>query len=221
MITLGKLTEQIFRLYNSGNPSADSQVTKQEINVLVGQSVNKLLKVEHMGVNIKSYNDMFPPHTMISTYTITNTGSGQSGNLDTYETSKSRALLPVHPISLPRNMGVWSVSPIGDGDQQYIPIQSGQYSLVNSQDVLQYLDNQVGYYVDGRYIIFTKDITASPFNVTSLKVRLLVVDATVLGPYDYVPLPADMEDMVIKDVLKTLSVMPEKEDVVIDNNKQA
>ena len=59
MITLGKLTEQIFRLYNSGNPSADSQVTKQEINVHVGQSVNKLLKVEHMGVNIKSYNDMF------------------------------------------------------------------------------------------------------------------------------------------------------------------
>lgn len=220
MITLGKLTEQIFRLYNSGNPSADSQVTKQEINVLVGQSVNKLLKVEHMGVNMQS-NDMFPPHTMISTYTITNTGDGQSDNLDTYETTKARALLPVHPISLPRNMGVWSVSPEGDGDQQYIPIQSGQYSLVNSQDVLQYLDNQVGYYVDGRYIIFTKDITAEPFEVNTLKVRLLVVDATVLGPYDYVPLPADMEDAVIKDVLKTLSVMPEKEDVVIDNNKQA
>ena len=28
-------------------------------------------------------------------------------------------------------------------DQQYIPIQSGQNTLLSSQDVLQYLDNQV------------------------------------------------------------------------------
>lgn len=220
MITLGKITEQIYRLYNSGDPSADQQVTRQEINVLVGQTINKLLKAEHLTINAQS-NDMFPPHTMISTYTISNSGTGQSTNLETYETSKARALLPAYPITLPRNMGVWSVSPSGDADQQYIPLQSGQLSLINSQDVLKELDHQVGYYVDGRHLIFTKDITASPFNVTTLKVRLLMIDASILGPFDYVPLPADMEDIVIKEVLQTLAVIPEKEDVVIDNNKQA
>lgn len=212
MTTIGKITEQIFRIYSGGNPSDDSELTRQEIKILVGQSVNKLLKAEHLTVN-KRDGDYFPPHSMISTYTITS-------GLATYETSKARVKLPVYPISLPRNIGVWSVSPIGDADQQYIPIQSGQNTLLSSQDVLQYLDNQVGYYVDGQFLIFTNDITASPFNVSQLKVRLLVVDATVLGDYDYLALPADMEDLVIKDVLQFLGVVPKITDKVSDSNNQ-
>jgi len=149
---------------------------------------------------------------MISTYSV--------GTISTYETSKARVKLPVYPISLPKNMGVWSVAPSGDADQQYIPIQSGHNTLLSSQDVLQYLDNQVGYYVDGLYLIFTKNITASPFNVSTLKVRLLTVDATVLGDFDYVALPADMEDVVIKDVLQLLGAIPKVVDKVSDSNNQ-
>jgi len=213
MTTIGKITEQIYRAYNGGNPSDDAEITKEDIKLLVGQSINKFLKSEYFNVNRKMDGDYFPPHAMISTYEITS-------GLAVYETSKARVKLPVFPISLPRNMGVWSVSPVGDSDQQYIPLQSGQYTLLSSQDILQYLDNQVGYYVDGQYIIFTSNITASPFNVSQLKVRLLTVDATVLDDYDYIPIPADMEDIVIKDVLQFLGVVPKVVDKVTDSNTQ-
>ena len=213
MTTIGKITEQIYRIYSGGNPSDDAEITKSDIKLLVGQSINKFLKSEYFNVNRKMDGSYFPPHAMISTYKIT-TG------LATYETSKAKVKLPIFPISLPRDMGVWSVSPVGDADQQYIPLQSGQYTLLSSQDVLKYLDYQTGYYVDGQYLIFTKDITASPFNVSQLKVRLLTVDATVLDDYDYVALPADMEDVVIKDVLQFLGVVPKLVDKVSDSNNQ-
>jgi hypothetical protein len=213
MTTIGKITEQIYRIYSGGNPSDDAEITKSDIKLLVGQSINKFLKSEYFNVNRKMDGSYFPPHAMISTYTITS-------GLATYETSKAKVKLPIFPISLPRDMGVWSVSPIGDADQQYIPLQSGQYTLLSSQDVLKYLDYQTGYYVDGQYLIFTKDITASPFNVSQLKVRLLTVDATVLDDYDYVALPADMEDVVIKDVLQFLGVVPKLVDKVSDSNNQ-
>jgi hypothetical protein len=209
MTTIGKITEQIYRLYNGGNPSDDAEITKEEVKLLVGQSVNKLLKVEHLTVN-KASGDQFPPHTMISTHTIS--------SVATHETNKAKATLPVYPISLPRNMGVWAVGASGDADQQYIPIQSGQFTLLRSQDVLQFLDDQVGYYVEGRDIIFTKDITASPYNVSSLKAKLLVVDATTLGEYDYLAIPAEMEDTVIKDVLQMLGAVKPVTDKVSDAN---
>tara|TARA_R110002050_G_C8788119_1_gene501828 strand:- start:233 stop:871 length:639 start_codon:yes stop_codon:yes gene_type:complete len=211
MTTIGKITEQIYRVYSGGNPSDDSEITKSEIKSLVSQSINKLLKSEYLGVNRKD-GDYFPPHSMISTYNV--------GSISTYETVKARAKLPVVPISLPRDMGVWSVSTSGDADQQYIPLQSGQYTLLSSQDVLQHLDNQVGYYVDGQYLIFTKDITQSPYSCSTLKVRLLTIDATTLDDYDIVQIPADMEDGVIKDVLQFLGVVPKVVDKVSDSNNQ-
>ena len=211
MTTIGKITEQIYRVYSGGNPSDDSEITKKEIKSLVSQSINKLLKSEYLGVNRKD-GDYFPPHSMISTYNV--------GSISGYETTKSKAKLPVIPISLPRDMGVWSVAPSGDADQQYIPLQSGQYTLLSSQDVLQYLDDQVGYYVDGQYLIFTKNITQSPYSVSALKVRLLTIDATTLDDYDIVQIPADMEDSVIKDVLQFLGVVPKVVDKVSDSNNQ-
>ena len=211
MTTIGKITEQIYRIYSGGNPSDDSEITKREIKSLVSQSINKLLKSEYLGVNRKD-GDYFPPHSMISTYSV--------GSISTYETVKARAKLPVVPISLPRDMGVWSVSTSGDADQQYIPLQSGQYTLLSSQDVLQHLDNQVGYYVDGQYLIFTKDITQSPYSVSTLKVRLLTIDATTLDDYDIVQIAADMEDAIVKDVLQFLGVVPKVVDKVSDSNNQ-
>ena len=211
MTTIGKITEQIYRIYSGGNPSDDSEITKREIKSLVSQSINKLLKSEYLGVNRKD-GDYFPPHSMISTYSV--------GSISTYETVKARAKLPVVPISLPRDMGVWSVSISGDADQQYIPLQSGQYTLLSSQDVLQHLDDQVGYYVDGQYLIFTKDITQSPHSVSTLKVRLLTIDATTLDDYDIVQIAADMEDAIIKDVLQFLGVVPKVVDKVSDSNNQ-
>ena len=133
MITKGKITDQILRLYSGGSANDEKELSRADINLLVGQVINKLLKIEHASVNMAS-GDMFPPHTLITHYKVTLDGTlnALSVLVDKY------AKLPVMPISLPRNMGVWSVS---QSNTEFIPIQSGQETMISSQDQLQYLEN--------------------------------------------------------------------------------
>jgi hypothetical protein len=52
MITKGKLTDQILRLYSGGNPSDDKEISREDINILVGQVINRLLKTDHVSGNM-------------------------------------------------------------------------------------------------------------------------------------------------------------------------
>lgn len=207
MITKGKITDQILRLYTGGSPNDEKEISRDDINLIVGQVINRLLKLEHASVNMAN-GDMYPPHTLITQYKITLSGfAHHEGHLiDKF------AKLPVMPISLPRNMGVWSVSMSGT---EFIPLQSGQETMISSQDQLQYLENQIGYYVEGDVVRFTKDPSGSNINV-----RLLIVDPTVLGEYDYLAIPAEMEEAVIKEVLTLLGALPKVVDKASDSNSQ-
>ena len=212
MITKGKITDQILRLYTGGNPSDDKEISRDDINLLVGQVINRLLKTEHMAVNMQA-GEMFPPHTLITTYYVDLTSNSAQNEF-------VHAYLPVMPISLPRNMGVWSVTNSAGTRNEYIPIQSGQHSLVSSQDQLKFLETQVGYWVEGGVINFLTDITESPFNVTKVRIQLLVSDPTILGEYDYLAIPAEMEEAVVKEVLTIIGALPKQVDKVSDSNSQ-
>ena len=207
MITKGKITDQILRLYSGGSANDEKELSRADINLLVGQVINKLLKLEHASVNMAS-GDMFPPHTLITEYKISLSGFM---NVDGSMTDKF-AKLPVMPISLPRNMGVWSVS---TGGVELIPLQSGQETLIGSQDQLQYLENQIGYYVEGDVVRFTKDPSPSNINV-----KLLVIDPNELGEYDYLGIPIEMEEAVVKEVLTLIGALPKVVDKVSDSNNQ-
>ena len=201
MITKGKITDQILRLYSGGSANDEKELSRADINLLVGQVINKLLKIEHASVNMAS-GDMFPPHTLITEYKMSLSGT----------TGGKYAKLPVMPISLPRNMGVWSVSM---GGTELIPLQSGQETLIGSQDQLQYLENQVGYYVEGDILRFTKDPSTSAINV-----KLLIIDPNELGEYDYLGIPIEMEEAVVKEVLTLIGALPKVVDKVSDSNNQ-
>jgi hypothetical protein len=207
MITKGKITDQILRLYTGGSPNDEKEISRGDINLLVGQVINRLLKLEHASVNMGS-GDMYPPHTLITQYKISLSGFT---NVDGSMTDKF-AKLPVMPISLPRNMGVWSVSMSGT---EFIPLQSGQETMISSQDQLQYLENQIGYYVEGDVVRFTKDPSGSFINI-----KLLIIDPTVLGEYDYLAIPAEMEEAVVKEVLTLLGALPKVVDKASDSNSQ-
>lgn len=211
MITKGKLTDQILRLYSGGSTNDEKEISRDDINLLVGQTINKLLKTEHLAVNMQS-GEMFPPHTLITTYFV-----NLIDNSD--QNPYVHAFLPVFPISLPRNIGVWSVSSPGATDE-YIPLQTGQQSLVSSQDQLKFLETQVGYWVEGNVINFLTDITESPFNVTKVRIQLLIVDPTIQGEYDYLQIPVEMEEAVVKEVLTLIGALPKVVDKVSDSNSQ-
>ena len=201
MITKGKITDQILRLYSGGSANDEKELSRADINLLVGQVINKLLKIEHASVNMAS-GDMFPPHTLITEYKMSLSGT----------TGGKYIKLPVMPISLPRNMGIWSVSM---GNTELIPLQSGQETLIGSQDQLQYLENQVGYYVEGDIVRFTKDPSTSAINV-----KLLIIDPNELGEYDYLGIPIEMEEAVVKEVLTLIGALPKVVDKVSDSNNQ-
>ena len=188
MITKGKITDQILRLYSGGSPNDEKEISRDDINLLVTQVINRLLKTEHMAVNMQS-GDMFPPHTMVTTYIL---------NLisNTTQNPYVHAILPVMPISLPRNMGVWEVTGtnIDSGadakdNTEYIPIQTGQHNLMDRQSSLQHLETQAAYWAEGNVINFLTDITESPYNANKVKVKLLVVDPSIQGEYDYLQIP--------------------------------
>lgn len=220
MITKGKITDQILRLYSGGSPNDEKEISRDDINLLVSQVINRLLKTEHMAVNMQS-GDMFPPHTMVTTYVV---------DLISNTTSNPyvHAVLPVFPISLPRNMGVWSVTgtnldttdSINETSTEYIPLQTGQHNLINRQSSLKYLETQVGYWAEGNVINFLSDITESPYNASKVKIQLLVVDPSILGEYDYLQIPIEMEEMVVKEVLTLIGALPKVVDKASDSNSQ-
>ncbi len=208
MITKGKLTDQILRLYSGGNPSDDKEISREDINLLVGQVINRLLKTDHITGNMGT-GELFPPHTLISTYIVT---------IEQDETTDNPiAHLPVHPINLPRNMGVWSVETL-ESDTAFIPLQSGQGFLYSKQDQLKFLEGQVGYWVEGSTIHFgVQDVD---LNESKVKIKLLIVDPTIIGEYDYLALPAELEEGVIKECLTILGALQKQVDKVSDSNNQ-
>jgi hypothetical protein len=212
MITKGKITDQILRLYSGGSPNDEKEISRDDINLLVSQVINRLLKTEYLAMNVQMGDD-FPPHTLVTTYYVDLTSN-------TTQNEYVHAYLPVMPLSLPRNMGVWSVSNAAGTRDEYIPIQTGQQSLVSSQDSLKYLETQIAYWAEGNVINFLSDITESPFNVTKVRIQLLIVDPNILGEYDYLQIPIEMEEVVVKEVLTLIGALPKVVDKASDSNSQ-
>lgn len=72
---LKKMSEQVIRLVEGGNPNKDSTIDRREVQLLLVQEINKFLKAEHFNVHIP-LNDRVPPHTLIAGYDITPVSTG-------------------------------------------------------------------------------------------------------------------------------------------------
>lgn len=224
MTTLGKITEQIFRLYNGGDASSDQEIQKKEIELLVLQAVNRLLKIETLQVNY-ALGDSFPPHTAIASY--------DSISVTALNDDFCKATLPAQPLSLPRGMGLWSITKrvetssgsgvyIDDFEAPFIPMVSGQIGILAGvghtamKDVL--LSNVIPYELrTNAEIIFY----ASQTDVgSSVNIKLLVADPDKVSSTDTLPLGSDQEMQVIQEVLQLLGVVPTATDEVANANKQ-
>ena len=169
------------------------KVQPREVALLVDQVTSELLAIEPHQKATVGVVDI--PSCMIATYT----GQSVSGS------APYTLQLPAYPIKLPMDMGVWSISPEPSG-AAYIPIKTDFWDLLGAEDE-GLLENQKGFYVEGRNIIFTSQPTST------VKVKLLIVDPSLLSEFDPYPIPADMEKKVIDAVLALLipiGLQPEK-----------
>ena len=196
MTTRKKIAEQVQRLL-AGNSTINTRVHINDIKLLIEQLGNQLLKADHFAVNVPE-GDTIPNNCMVFSY--------DAIPVTTYKTTKSKAVLPAIPISLPRNMGVLHISKVDAIDEAFIPIPTSMFGIIKPQALLGDLSGLIGYEVVGRDVIFTKNLPA--LGVNAVYIRLVGLDLAQLGDYDLLPLSADMEAQLVTQVYNILAQVP-------------
>lgn len=198
MTTKQILSEQIQRLYarflDKDNPS--DVIDIREVKLLVNQSLNKVLKLQ-VAESFKAGMIDVPKCNLMQ----------YSNAAVVQDSANSRAYvtLPAIPLTLPMDMGIWSVTPNSGAMTPYIPIPA-QDMLVFQGTNLSYLEGKIGYYVQGKRIYFTKDITlVANGSVSGVTVNLLVSDFSQLTDNEMLPISPEVESTIIDDVLQTIS----------------
>ena len=194
------ISEQIQRIYSrfidKGNES--DVIDVREIKLLVNQSINKVLKLQ-VSESFKAGEYDVPKCNLLE-YTCAVTS--QPSNSRAYIT------LPATPISLPMDMGIWSISAANSALNPYLPIPSQDvlvFGTIANGTNLSYLEGQVGYYLQGTRVYFTKDITTvANGSITSVTVNLLVMDFNKITDNEMLPISPDVESAIIDDVLQSI-----------------
>jgi hypothetical protein len=207
VVTIYRLAEQALRLIEGGAPSVASSLTFNEIKIACGQVINGLLKTEHFSINEKM-GEKIPNGTTLGLY--------EDIDVVSYN-GKSKASLPIKPLKLPRNMGIYAIYPKFTGlgsyelDKEFIPLQMGQGGLVKSQPLINDLMGQVGYENFGMDLIFTKDLKTI-YPEIKLAMRLAIMDINLYGDYDPLPILPEQEWQVVNEVYKVYAtqVVPDK-----------
>lgn len=209
--TIGRLAEECGRLIYGGNIPVAGKVSLFELKVAVGQVINSLLKIDYFQVNTRT-REMIPNGAVIGLYENIATSKFHG---------KSQAILPIKPLKLPRNMGVWSVFDPNNPDNEYIPLQMGQSALMQSQPLLNDLMGQCGYTNYGMQVLFTKDLTSpDPTNPTMVSMRLVIMDVNQYGDYDQLPILPEMEFQVKQEVCKMYGVLIPSDKIVDPGHKE-
>lgn len=205
VLTRYRLAEQIYGLIEGGDPAAASSISINELILSVGQVVNSKLKAEYFDRNVPM-GETIPNGAVLGLYegiSVTKDGTGYS-----------KCTLPIKPLNLPRNMGVWSIYPSGKPENEYIPLQMGQSNLLRSQPMINDLLGQVGYEVLGERIRFTQDLTNGGTENPTVDMRLAVLDMEQYDDYTMLPIPPEWEWDIIKEVYALYSTQPIPDKVV-------
>lgn len=183
MTTRKKIKEQVQLLYNQfvDKNGFNDEIDVRLIDILIEQSINRFLKVQVVS-NIKAGNIEIPTCNIIE-YTLTPTSN--------------TVTLPVFPMTLPLDMGVWKVSLVSNG-LAMIPINATMSNVYGPTNA-SFLENQTGYTVKGNKIKFTTTVT------DPVVVELLVSDFGTTGENDPLPVSPDVEADVVTDVLDRIS----------------
>jgi len=215
--TIYLLAEQSMKLIEGGTRSAGASITFNEVKLACGNVINQLLKTEYLSINGK-VGEVIPNGTTLGLY--------EDIDVVSYN-GKSKARLPIKPIKLPRNMGIWAIYPKYDSlgsyelDKEFIPLQMGQGALIKSQPLISDLMGQVGYENFGMDVIFTRDLP-SEHEYVKVAMRLAIMDISLYSDYEPLPILPEQEFEVINQVYKLYStqVVPDKlVDPTVDESK--
>ncbi len=198
--TLYRLSEECLKALSGGDIQNATNISINEIKISICQVANQLLKIEHFSINEK-LGEKIDNGSVLGLYE----------NIPVFTwNGKSKCTLPIKPIKLPRNMGVFGIYPkyTLDGnyefDKEFIPLQMGQAGLIKSQVMISDLLGQVGYENFGLEILLTKDIK-SLFPDVVLAMRLAILDFSQYDDYSPLPILPEQEWQIKQEVIKLYS----------------
>lgn len=215
VITLGRLSEEILKMLSGGDIQAATNISQNEIKISIGQVCNTLLKVDYLSINGKM-GEMIPNGSVLGLYENIPVTSWNG---------KSQSTLPIKPLKLPRNMGVWAIYPKFESNQNYeldkefIPLQMGQGGLLKSQPMINDLLGQIGYEIFGNTIIYTKNLPEM-FPDIVVAMRLSIMDISLYGDFDILPILPEMEWQIKQEVVKLYSGVGTADMLVDSTTKQ-
>ena len=186
------LVEQIKRILVGGNPRASEQITNNEIKLAIGQAAARVLKAETAAIMLQFGGSA--PHSSICVYS--------ENEVVAVNETYSKVKLPVQPIGLPMNIGIFRVFKTGCFGQDIIPVEPGQLFIIAgvlSNKLATVTGDLLLYEPRGDYIILNK--SKEEINDT-IDLHLVVPDINSLGDYDVLPISADQESIIIAEVLK-------------------
>lgn len=206
--TIYRMAEQILNLIEGGKSGVASSISMNEIKISIGQVLNQKLRIDYFNTGYK-LGEVIPNTAVIAKY----------DNIPVVKYgSTSKAKLPIKPLSLPRNMGVWSIYMSDDPSVEFIPLQMGQSSLLKSQLMINDLLGQIGYETRGLDVYFTKDITKP--SGTSVNMELSIMDISNYGDYDILPIAPEMEWEIVQEVFKMYMLEPVADKIVSATSKE-
>lgn len=207
MATKRLIADTVLFKLAGGYPDASFPVKDLDLYGAIDRKVNAIFKMQQFSVNLPS-GGTIPENLAIATYegvTVTRTSN-----------ERSKCTLPIMPISLPRNAGINEIRPVlnlvSSGDRilgnPIIPLQAGQSYLLQADRLLNDLLGQWGYEVNGKTVVFTKDLTT--YDITSVDIKLIVFDISQYSTTTELPIPSDYLQQIEDELVKEFAaVVPE------------
>jgi len=94
----------------------------------------------------------------------------------------------------------------------FIPIPSGQMQFLFGSELLSDTVGTRAYEVVGNEVIYKGDLTLE--GITKVRMQLIVMDVDRLTDYDPLPIPADMEDTVVRKVFELMQAQMPTDKIV-------
>lgn len=204
MSTKKIISDQVLYKLSGGVPDTAFPIDERDIWKALDQKINGLFKLHQFDTNLPN-GEYIPEQAMIAIY---------EGNTVTSVNEWSTAELPITPISLPKDVGIYLVYDPNFPDMPFIPVRRGQRALLKTDSLLSDLMGQISYepYTNPttkkNLVKFNKDLTT--LGITQVTMELCVLDISMYGITDNLPIPRDYESRIVEELVQDFSrILPE------------
>lgn len=178
------------------DPAAGTRPNMQIIQNTAIQVINSMLGSQHFSQTMGG-GENIPDGLALAAY--------DNVAVESYK-NISRSVLPVMPVSLPLNLGIFHVGKTTDIVNGFVPFQPGEMQLIGEDELISDILGEFGYWPAGKYIYYNRDLTRiGDYSITEVFMFLVVKDLSLYAEFDLLPIPSNMESDVIMNTYKQLS----------------